>query len=247
MVSRFRNKKNFLEANNIKVRVLKQHFTSDQYQVEEYINSKGIVKHTWVHRTELFIGNTANLESTDIYARGTNITEFNVQDYNKLLTNFEQHIAEKWCNSRKLKHKLLGEIQDDKDYFSQFDSNQIKEGKSNSSKYHGERVFEILDSLFSHFCADAFSIQYDHDSNNINRVLRYSAFKNFNEHLGYLQHWFRNRRKDNKGKNFYKIHELQNPSLKHHCEQCIFTEYCKHECCLKLFYFTCQQKKYICI
>ena len=49
-VSRFRNTNNFLEANNIKGKVLKQHFTSDQYQVE-YINYKGIVKHTWVHRT----------------------------------------------------------------------------------------------------------------------------------------------------------------------------------------------------
>ena len=105
-ISRFRKKKHFLEANNIKVKILKQHFTSDQYQVE-YINSKGIVKHKWIHKTELFMGNTTNLESSDINERGTNITQFNVQDYNKLLANFEQHIAEKWCNSRKMQHKLL--------------------------------------------------------------------------------------------------------------------------------------------
>ena len=41
-VSLFRKKKNFLEANNIKVKILKQHFTSDQYQVE-YINSTTLV------------------------------------------------------------------------------------------------------------------------------------------------------------------------------------------------------------
>ena len=41
-VSLLRKKKNFLEANNIKIKILKQHFTSDQYQVE-YINSRGIV------------------------------------------------------------------------------------------------------------------------------------------------------------------------------------------------------------
>ena len=130
-VSLFRKIKNFLEANNIKVKILKQHFTSDQYQVE-YKNFIGIVKHTWVHKIELFMGNTTKLESTDINVRGTNITQFNVQDYNKLLTNFEQHIAEKWCYSRKMKHKLLGEIQeDDKNYFGQLDCKQIREGKSN--------------------------------------------------------------------------------------------------------------------
>lgn len=40
---------------------------------------------------------------------------------------------------------------------------------------------------------------------------------------------------DAKGENFYKIHELQNQSIKHHCESCIFTEHCTHECCLKLY------------
>ena len=189
------------------------------------------------------MGNTTNLVSTDINVRGTNITQFNVQDYNKLLTNFEQHTAEKWCNSRKMKHKLLGEIQeDDKDYFSQLDCIQIWEGKSKSPKYYCDIFYEILDSLFSHYCANTFSIQYDEDSNNVNYILRYLAFKNCKEHLGYLQHWFRNRKNDNKGKNFYKIHELQNPSIKHYCEQFIFTEYCTHECCIKLLTFTYHQK-----
>ena len=43
---------------------------------------------------------------------------------------------------------------------------------------------------------------------------------------------------DSKGETFYKIHELPNQSIKHHCESCIFTEHCTHECCLKLLSFT---------
>ena len=35
----------------------------------EYINSKGIFKPTWVHKTELFMGNTTNHESIATNAR----------------------------------------------------------------------------------------------------------------------------------------------------------------------------------
>ena len=90
LISRFRKKTNFLEKTNIKVKILRQHFASDQYQVE-YINSKGVLKQTWVHQTELFVANTMNPGNTDNYAGETNTTKLTIQDYIKLLTNFEQH------------------------------------------------------------------------------------------------------------------------------------------------------------
>ena len=57
-----------------------------------------------------------------------------------------------------------------------------------------------------------------------------------------MQHWFRSRKNDDKGVNFYKIQAILNPSIKHNCEHCVFSENCSHECCLKLVYFTYQQK-----
>ena len=109
-----------------------------------------------------------------------------------MVTNFEQHIAEEWCNSRKMKHRLLGEIHnDDNDHFCELDSKQSREGESNSFQYYGKLVFEVLDFLFIQFCANSFSVQHDQDSSYINCVLRYLAHKNFTGHLEYLQHWFR--------------------------------------------------------
>ena len=242
LISRFRKKKNFLETTNIKVKILRQHFASDQYQVE-YINSKGVLKQTWVHQTELFVANTINPGNTDNYAGETNTIKLTIQDYIKLLTNFEQHIAEKWCNSRKMKYKLVGEIQeDDKDHFSELDSRQSREGIFNSLQYYGKLLFEILDSLFCQFCTHSFSMEYDHDSSKIEYVLRYLANKGFTEHLGFIQHWYRSRKSDDEGKNFRKIQELRNPSTRHQCEQCIFTEICTHDCCLKLLSYTYHQK-----
>ena len=206
-ISRLRKKKNFLETMNIKVKILKQHFASDQYQVE-YLNSKGLLKHTWVHKAELFMVNTTDLENYAMNSGESSTSKFTIQDYKKLLTNFEQHTAESWCNGRKMKHKLLGEIKDDKDRFTELDSRQSKDGISNNLKYHGELLFEILDSLFGQFCLHAFSIQDDHDSNNSDYILRYLAYNNFSEHLGYLQHWFRSRRNDDRGLNYYKINAL---------------------------------------
>ena len=58
LVSKMRKKKNFLETLNVKVRILKKHLISNQYQVE-YANSQGDLKHKWVHNTELFKGGTS--------------------------------------------------------------------------------------------------------------------------------------------------------------------------------------------
>ena len=163
-VSRHRKKKNFLEPMNIKFKILKQHSSSDQYQVQ-YLNSKGRLQSTWIHKTELFSANTTSLESMDVAvhmhfwctcmctglyactpkvhmhcnmdtnAREMDTIQFKVQDYNKLVTNFEQHIAEEWCNSRKMKHRLLGEIHNDNDQFCELDSKQSREGESNTFQY----------------------------------------------------------------------------------------------------------------
>ena len=58
LISKFRKKKNFLETLNVKVRVIRKHILSNQYQVE-YANSHGDIKQKWVHNTELFQeGNT---------------------------------------------------------------------------------------------------------------------------------------------------------------------------------------------
>ena len=231
---------------NIKVKILEKKFASDQYKVE-YINSKGLLKHTWVHKAELFMGNTTDLEKYSMNAseHECSTVKFTIQDYIKLLTNFEQHIAESWCNSRKMKHKLLAEVQeDDKDVFTVLDTRQSKYGISNSLQYHGELLFEVLDTLFGQFCLNSFSVPYDHDASNNDFILGYLAYKKFTEHLGYLQHWFGGRRNDDTriGRNYYKISELLNPSIEHHCEQCIFTEDCTHECCMKLLSFTYYQK-----
>ena len=68
-----------------------------------------------------------DLRQTNNHAGKINTTKLSTQDYNKLLTNFEQHIAEKWCNSRKMKYKLVGEIQEcDKVHFCQLDSRQSR-------------------------------------------------------------------------------------------------------------------------
>ena len=66
---------------NIKVKILKQHSASDQYQVQ-YLNSKGRLQSTWIHKTELFSENTTSLESMDTNAREMDTIQFKVQDYN---------------------------------------------------------------------------------------------------------------------------------------------------------------------
>ena len=180
-ISSFRKKKNFLETMNIKVKILKKHFTSDQYQVE-YINTKGFLKQTWVHKTELYVSNPTDIKDIAMDTGEATTTKFTIQDYNKLLSNFEQHIAEKWCNGRRMKNTLLREIQeDDRDQFSEFDSRQDKQGISNSFKYQGDLLFEILDCLFGQFCANAFSIHFNNDSSKVNTTLRYLAYKNFTD------------------------------------------------------------------
>ena len=68
------------------------------------------------------------------------------------------------------------------------------------------------------------------------------ANKGFTEHLGFIQHWYGSRKSDDEGKNFRKIQELRNPSTRHQCEQCIFTEICTHDCYLKLLSYTYRQK-----
>ena len=56
-----------------------------------------------------------------------------------------------------MKHELWGENQE-KVLFSELDSIQSRKEKSLDFKYHGKLIFEVLDSLFREFCANAFSI-----------------------------------------------------------------------------------------
>ena len=172
--------------------------------------------------------------------------KLSLEEYKKFVINFEPHIAEIWSNNRKMKQKLLKEInEDDNNEFFNLES-RYKSSTSFTSgskfSYFGELVFEILDFLFPQFCADAFSITNDQDTNNTDCILKYLAHQNFKGHLGFLQHWYRSRLNDEKGQHFSKIQELRNPSTKHCCEKCIFSDQCTHECSYKLLSYNFHQK-----
>ena len=145
--------------------------------------------------------------------------KLSLEEYKKFVINFELHIAEIWSNNRKMKQKLLKEInEDDNNEFLNLES-RYKSSTSFTSgskfSYFGELVFEILDFLFPQFCADAFSITNDQDTNNTDCILNYLAHQNFKGHLGFLQHWYRSRLNDEKGQHFPKFrnYEIHLPSI----------------------------------
>lgn len=81
-----------------------------------------------------------NIESEITGIRGDSDTiKLSIVDYNKLMTNFEQQIAQKWCNTRKMNHQLIGEIgQDDKEKFSILDSEHFDQDDfPNNFRYMG--------------------------------------------------------------------------------------------------------------
>ena len=172
-ISKLRKKKSFLETLNIKVRILKKHLTSSQYLIE-YANSDGKLQRIWVHNTELFnMTNSISFENTGSTVENMGQVvgyKLSLEEYKKFVINFELHIAEIWSNNRKMKQKLLKEInEDDNNEFLNLES-RYKSSTSFTSgskfSYFGELVFEILDFLFPQFCADAFSITNDQDTNN---------------------------------------------------------------------------------
>ena len=245
LVSKMRKKKIFLESLNVKVRILKKHLISNQYQVE-YANSQGDLEHKWVHNTELFKGGTSfDVSGSDYFGKSIDC-QLSLEDYRKLVTKFEQHIAEIWCNGRKMKHNLLKSITTyDKEQFGSLDSRLENNEFCNSGDklhFYGELVFEVLDYLFVQFCAKSFSAECDKDSSNNDCILKYLAHHSLNEHLGSLQYWYRSRLDDERGRYFAKVQELQNPYTKQFCEECIFSDDCTHECCFKLLTYIFHQK-----
>ena len=98
-----------------------------------------------------------------------------LEDYRKLVTKFEQHIAEIWCNGRKMKHNLLKSITTyDKEQFGSLDSRLENNEFCNSGDklhFYGELVFEVLGYLFVQSCAKSFSAECDKDSSNNDCIL----------------------------------------------------------------------------
>ena len=166
------------------------------------------------------------------------------------MTKFEQHISEIWCNGRKLKYNLLKRItNDDKIQFVNLDSRleityicNIICISGNELHFYSELVLEILDALFLQFCARSFSIEYSQDSTDTDCILKYLAHRGFKEHLGSLQYWYHSRFDDERGRYLSKVQELQDPSTKHFCEECVFSDLCTHECCFKLLKSSLGQK-----
>ena len=104
---------------------MKKHLIAKQHQVE-YTNTKGDLKHKWVNSTELFKQGSNSLEvaiSDENYSGKAITCKLSLENYEKLMTKFEQHISDIWCNGRKSKHNLLKRItNDDKIQFVNLDS-----------------------------------------------------------------------------------------------------------------------------
>lgn len=190
----------------------------------------------WVNNVDLFrIGNGKTAEIKDLIVEDDIISSFTEKfdriKYNKLLSEFEQITANKWCNRRKLVQNLKETTnEDDKMNSINLDEKKTsnRENGENEMKFYQELLSEVIDDLFYEYCADSNHIQINIHSDSTLLKLKYLAHRGCKEYLGILQIWIIY---------FNKLLQNMDPSTSHRCEERIFSGNYIHHCCLQLLQF----------
>ena len=243
-------KRNLHEPVNVKVIIIKINSTSNQCFIE-YKNLKKDIKRVWVNNADLVkIGNEKTMEIKDLIFQGKDrissfSEQFNRIKYNKLLFEFEQITADKWCNTRKTVQNLRQTTyEDDQKKFIGLDERNTTNHENGESEmiFYQELLFEVFDGLFVEFCADSHNISIFINSESTLLKLKYLAHQGFKEYLGILQLWHRNRIQDECGIYFGKLLQTLDPVTTHRCEERIFSGNYTHDCCFQLLKFHYNQQ-----
>ena len=190
-------KRNLHEPLNVKVQITKIHSTSNQCYIE-YQNLQGELIHVWVHSEEILPNYNGKFESQDSIEENIipTFTQFNRIEYKKLLSNFEQLTAEKWCNTRKMAAGLIKDsCLSEKNDFKKLDerySNNNRQGE-HDMKFYREILYEVYDEQFINFCTETLNLWKEQISEPSLSKLEYLVNKGFREFLGVLQIWYRDR------------------------------------------------------